>query len=145
MDTPDKGTARLGVALRDPSTALDDLPHPVHPFRQWYRAARACLPEFSPHLLLHELVRGAAHEYVIRCCRVLEGGGQMNRVPHGRIEPLRFMGQTSDHHRSGVHAYGEGQALGVLLLRERLLQGERRQNRPSCVVFMGYREHQTGP
>ena len=138
MGPPDKGTAWLGVALRNPSTALDDLTHPVNPFRQCYRATRACLPAFSPHLLLHELVRGAAHEYVTRCCRVLEGGGQMNRVPHGRIEPMWFMSQAPDHHRSGVHAYGEGQALGVLWLWERLLQGERRQNRPSCVVFIGY-------
>ena len=136
MGPPDKGTTWLGLALRNPGTALDDLTHPVHPFRQCYRATCACLPAFSLHLLLHELVRRAAHEDVTRCRRVLEGCGQMNRLPHGRIEPLGFMPQAPDDHRSRVHADGDGQVLGVLWLWKHLLQGERRQHRPSCVVFM---------
>ena len=75
VNTPDKRTARLGVPLRDSSTALDDIPHSVDLPRQWYHAARACIPDLSLHLLLHELVCGAANQYVMRCCRLLEAGG----------------------------------------------------------------------
>ena len=62
----------------------------------------------------------------------------MNRVPHRRIEPMWFMSQASDHHRSGVHAYREGQARAVLWFWERLLQGMGRENCPSSVIFIGY-------
>jgi hypothetical protein len=74
----------------------------------------------------------------------LETGGQMNGVPHGRIEPLSVVWEISHHHWSGLHADGHGKALGVLLPPELLPQGKRRQHCSSCVVFISHRSAEQG-
>jgi hypothetical protein len=144
VGTPDEGITRLGAMTVDPRPALDNLLHAVDWLDLRYRTARGRLPELSPHLLLHELVGGMADEDGLCGRHVSETGGQVNGVPHGRIEPLSVVWQVSHHHRSGLHADGHGKALGVLLPPELLPQVKGRQHRPPCVVFIGHRGAEQG-
>ena len=95
------------------------------------------------HLVLHQSTGGLADEDHPRRGALLEAGGQVRGVAHGRVVHAQVVADTADHHQPRVQPHAHRQVLprrqpevGVALAQT-VLEPQGRQHCPPGVILIG--------